>query len=440
MELPAGTAYGGAMGSAAVRSHAPGLGPGRAGWPEHGWRDTRFVAAGVPVQLAALVIIAAPWTGLGGLVPYPSTPTQILLAIGVPAAVLLTALPALTAAQRHRLRELLGVDIPPPRARGRWWTWRGVAAAARSGSTWRELGYHLLVAPLLAVGGLLAVGLWAAAAALAGIFAYAWAFPAASLMRASGYITWDAALTVLGVALLLVAPRAAGIVTRIDVRAASALLGPSDLQRRVQVLTESRAGVLDAADAERRRIERDLHDGAQQRLVSLIMNLGLARASMPDLPDAARRVIAEAHEEAKEALAELRTLARGLHPAILEDRGLDAALSGIAARAPLPVRLCVDVPVRASPTVEAVAYFVVSEALANVAKHAGASRAEIEVRHERGMLSVIITDDGAGGADPSRGSGLLGLAQRVRSVDGTLTVSSPAGGPTIITAELPCAS
>jgi signal transduction histidine kinase len=428
------------MGSAAVLPRAPGPRLARAGWPEHGWRDTRFAAAGVPVQLVSLVIIAAPWTGLGGLVPYPSTPAQILLAIAVPAAVLLAVLPALTAAQRHRLRELLGVDIPQPRARGRWWSWRGVAAAARSGSTWRELGYHLLVAPLLAVGGLLAVGVWAAAAALAGIFAYAWAFPASSLMRSGGYITRDAALTVLGVALLLVAPRAAGIVTRIDVRAASALLGPNDLQRRVQVLTESRADVLDAADAERRRIERDLHDGAQQRLVSLIMNLGLARASMTDLPDAASRVIAEAHEEAKEALAELRTLARGLHPAILEDRGLDAALSGIAARAPLPVRLCADVPVRASPTVEAVAYFVVSEALANIAKHAGASRAEIEVRCQRSMLSVIITDDGAGGADPSRGTGLLGLAQRVRSVDGTLTVSSPVGGPTIITAELPCAS
>jgi signal transduction histidine kinase len=197
--------------------------------------------------------------------------------------------------------------------------------------------------------------------------------------------------------------------------------------------------VVDAADTERRRIERDLHDGAQQRLVSLAMHLGLARAELTELPEDARRVIAEAHDEAKEALAELRHLVRGLHPAILEDRGLDAALSGIAARSPVPVRLDVHVPDRVPPTVEAVAYFVVSEALANTAKHAGALRAGVTARREGDVLRVSVTDDGAGGADPAGGTGLPGLAQRVRSVDGTLSIDSPAGGPTVITAELPCA-
>ncbi|MGB6458038.1 MAG: sensor histidine kinase [Streptosporangiaceae bacterium] len=208
----------------------------------------------------------------------------------------------------------------------------------------------------------------------------------------------------------------------------------------METLSQSRAGVVDAADAERRRIERDLHDGAQQRLVSLAMNLGMARATLTDLPVEAKRVIADAHDEAKEALAELRDLVRGLHPAVLDDRGLDAALSGIAARAPLPVRLTVEKLERASPTVEAVAYFVVSECLANIARHSSARQAGIEVRRIDGLLCIRVTDDGIGGADPARGTGLASLAQRARSVDGSLRIDSPAGGPTEITVELPCES
>jgi signal transduction histidine kinase len=197
--------------------------------------------------------------------------------------------------------------------------------------------------------------------------------------------------------------------------------------------------VVDAADLERRRIERDLHDGAQQRLVSLALNLGLARETLTGVPDDAMRVIVEAHEEAKEALAELRTLIRGLHPAVLEDRGLDAALSGVAARVPLPVRLRVEVEPRASSTVEAVAYFVVSEALTNVVRHARAAEVDVEVARRGDLLRVTVRDDGAGGADPSAGTGLTGLARRVRSVDGAFRITSPAGGPTTVTVELPCA-
>jgi signal transduction histidine kinase len=193
-------------------------------------------------------------------------------------------------------------------------------------------------------------------------------------------------------------------------------------------------------DAERRRIERDLHDGAQQRLVSLAMNLGIARETLTDLPAEATQVIAAAHEEAKEALTELRNLVRGLHPAVLNDRGLDAALSGIAARAPLPVRVIVDMQQRASPTVEAVAYFVVSECLANIARHSSARQATIEVRRKGTLLWVKVTDDGIGGADLARGTGLASLVQQARSVDGSLHIDSPAGGPTMITAELPCES
>jgi signal transduction histidine kinase len=174
----------------------------------------------------------------------------------------------------------------------------------------------------------------------------------------------------------------------------------------------------------------------------------MARASLTDAPEPVRQVIEQAHDEATEALAELRQLVRGLHPAVLDDRGLDAALSGIAANAPLPVRLRVDVPTRCAPGVEAVAYFVVSEALTNVAKHAGASHAEVIVERTGDRLRIVVSDDGRGGATldgggtaaNGNGTGLRGLAQRAAAVDGTLTVESPPGGPTAITVELPCGS
>jgi signal transduction histidine kinase len=168
------------------------------------------------------------------------------------------------------------------------------------------------------------------------------------------------------------------------------------------------------------------------------MNLGMARVEVTTA-EQARHAIVAAHEEAKAALTELRNLIRGLHPAVLEDRGLDAALSGVAARMPVPVKLTVDLPVRPPPVIEAVAYFVVSEALANVAKHAQASQAEVFVQRAGDRLHVIISDDGVGGADPARGTGLTGLAKRASSVDGSFEIASPTGGPTLINVDLPCA-
>ncbi|GAB2867484.1 sensor histidine kinase [Actinoallomurus bryophytorum] len=413
------------MTSTGALTHAP--------WSARAWRDTTFVAAGVPVQLAAFVVLMSPWT-----VWVPVTTTEILLALVVPLALILVGAHALTAAQRRRFWALLGMDVP---ATAESLSWRGVTASVRSEATWRQVGYHLVAGPVLAAGGVLTVLTWAAGFALATVFGYGWAFPRS--LRPGGWTGRDAYLTLAGLLLLLAAPWVAAGVTRLDSRLAASLLGPSrakELQRRVEDLTESRAGVVDAADTERRRIERDLHDGAQQRLVSLALNLGLARETLTDVPDDAMRVIVEAHEEAKEALTELRDLVRGLHPAVLDARGLDAALSGIAARAPLPVRLRVDVPERASPTVEAVAYFVASEALTNVSRHARASHMEITVERLDGVLRMVLSDDGVGGADPSGGTGLAGLARRVRSVDGTFRITSPPGGPTIITAELPCES
>ena len=351
------------MTSTGPLTHAP--------WTGRAWRDTTFVAAGVPVQLAAFVVLVFPWT-----VWVPVSTTQILLALAIPVALILAGARALTSAQRRRFWALLGVDVPRVPTAGNRLTWRGVTVSVRSETTWRQVGYHLVAGPILAAGGALTILIWAAGFALASVFVYGWALPIS--LRPAGWTTRDAFLTVAGILLLLAAPWVAAGVTRLDSRVAAALLGPNrakELQRRVEDLTESRAGVVDAADAERRRIERDLHDGAQQRLVSLALNLGLARETLTGVPDDAMRVIVEAHEEAKEALTELRNLVRGLHPAVLDARGLDAALSGVAARAPLPVRLRVEVPERVSPTVEAVAYFVASEALTN------ASRARPRVSH-----------------------------------------------------------
>jgi len=428
------------MASTAGLLRAPGRWLAALFWPSNTSQNLGFILASLPVQLAAPAIIAVSWLVIwaGRL---PGMLTMLLGAIEV-VVLLVAAIPALTAAQRGLLRAMRGVDIPPlPKARRT--TWPGLMSWLRAEATWRQLTYHVLVAPVLALAGLLMPFLWTAGIVLAAIFAYVGLLGSFDLKFIEpGHTVIYGYLTVLGLLALLAAPRVGAAVTRLDAWVAQALLGPSRveaLEHRVETLTESRAGVVDAADTERRRIERDLHDGAQQRLVSLAMNLGLARAELSDLPEGAQRVIAEAHDEAKQALAELRHLVRGLHPAILEDRGLDAALSGIAARSPVPVQLYVHVPERVPPTVEAVAYFVVSEALANTAKHAGASRAGVAARRDGDRLRVTITDDGTGGADPARGTGLTGLVQRVRSVDGTLSISSPAGGPTEITAELPCA-
>ncbi|HEX9065836.1 MAG TPA: histidine kinase [Streptosporangiaceae bacterium] len=409
-------------------SHAP--------WARRTWRDTTFAvsgaAAAVPVIAAAGLCLA--WTLRAHRLLWPACGLLVLLAL-LPAASA-----GLTAVQRSRFRFLLGVDLPAPPPFWPLLSPGGLHTALRSARTWRQVAYHLVISPLAALAGMGVVGGWVAGVLLVG-------FPLDKSLSSGSHAYLDKAsrigLILAGLAVLAAIPWAAAAVAWADTKAALALLGPSrteQLTRRVENLAVSRAGVVDAADAERRRIERDLHDGAQRRLVSLAMNLGLARAELADLPEPARTVIVDAHEEAKLALAELRDLVRGLHPAILEDRGLDAALSGIAARSPVPVRLRTEMRERATPTVEAVAYFVVSEALANIAKHARATTAEISAECAGGLLRVVVRDDGAGGADPARGTGLDGLARRAASVDGTFSLFSPVGGPTTVTVELPCGS
>ena len=212
----------------------------------------------------------------------------------------------------------------------------------------------------------------------------------------------------------------------------------AELEKRIDVLTSTRSGAVDAQEAELRRIERDLHDGAQARLVALGMNLGMAEQKLAIDPDAARQLVVEAKQGAREALEELRDLTRGIHPPVLVDRGLRAAVSALAARSPVEVRVSV-IGERPPAPVESAAYFVVAEALANATKHANAARVDIRVTRAHDRLTVEVTDDGSGGADPA-GPGLSGLRQRVEALDGTLLIDSPPGGPTVVRAELPCAS
>jgi signal transduction histidine kinase len=208
---------------------------------------------------------------------------------------------------------------------------------------------------------------------------------------------------------------------------------------RISVLESTRAGAVDQQEEELRRIERDLHDGAQARLVALGMSLGMAEQKLGSDPAEAQTLLAEARRDAHEALAELRDLARGIHPPVLADRGLEAAISALANRSPLRVNVAVDLPTRPSPAVETAAYFVVAESLANTGKHSAAKQVDVDVHCRGDRLVVQIVDDGRGGADPG-GSGLHGLARRVEALDGTLSVESPPGGPTTVTAVMPCGS
>ncbi|MGH3205890.1 MAG: sensor histidine kinase [Streptosporangiaceae bacterium] len=352
-------------------------------------------------------------------------------------------------AERARFALFTGVRIPAWPAPGspgragfrsgiipRWRTWR-------EGATWAELGYAMLRLPFSAVAATASVMAWAVGLLLLTLPVYGRFMPSGgptigdTVVRGVHY---QAVSVLLGVLLLLVAPQLTRGLAAADTALARRLLGPRrDLAARVIELETSRERVVDAAEAERRRIERDLHDGAQQRLVALAMELGRAKARFADDLDAARELVDQAHVQAKEALTELRNLVRGVHPPVLTDRGLDAALSGLAALCPVPVDVHVDVPVRPRASVEAVAYFMVAEALTNVAKHSRASHAKVVVEGHGypGTLTVMVSDDGIGGADIT-GPGLSGLADRVSGVDGRMTVESTVGGPTIIAADLPC--
>ncbi|GGN19106.1 sensor histidine kinase [Actinoplanes campanulatus] len=229
---------------------------------------------------------------------------------------------------------------------------------------------------------------------------------------------------------------------RVDALFARLLLAPTrsaELRLRVTQLTVTRAGTVDAQAAELRRIERDLHDGAQARLASLSMMIGLADNLIDRDPAEAHKLLAEARASSRAALAELRDLVRGIHPPVLAERGLDGAVRALALSLPIPITVDVDLPGRPDLPLESAAYFAVAEALSNVIRHSRAHRGSVFSRYAAGLLTMVVTDDGRGGANPAAGTGLRGIKRRLAAFDGTIMLSSPPGGPTVITMELPCA-
>ena len=347
--------------------------------------------------------------------------------------------------ERRRIVTLFGEVLPSPyrplpsgSSVARAWSRAGDLAV------WRDLLYLLLLFPagileIIIVGSALVapIGLIIASVAYLiqpGLDHYVFRYLFIS------NIPTAMLLAVIGILWLLTCPYLVIGAARGHVAFARTLLGPSRrilLEARVAELNESRSRVIDTSLTDRQRIERDLHDGAQQRLVSLAMNLGMAREKLATDPMAAQELVTEAHEEAKNVLAEIRNLVRGIYPSVLADRGLDAAISALVSRCPVPVTVTVDLERRLPDVIESTAYFLIAEAFTNVARHSHASEAWIVVRLQQDRLLVEVRDNGVGGADPKAGTGLTGLAARVAAIDGLFAISSPPQGPTRIYAELP---
>ncbi|WP_433474160.1 sensor histidine kinase [Spirillospora sp. CA-142024] len=354
--------------------------------------------------------------------------------------------------ERQFVRAAFGVRIPnpyrrPPEGRNPLVRLRRMAADP---ATWKDLLYLAVLFPVTLVEFVVSVAAWAGTGVL--LFLPVLVAADGGTEINFGYVSYWAGnpvealpVSVVGLAFLVVAMYVTRVMAIGHAAWAVLMLGTSpsqaenaELRKRTEHLQASRARGVDAAEFERRRIERDLHDGAQQRLLAVAMDIGRARAKLDDDPEGARALIEQAHSGTKEAISELRDLARGIYPAILTDRGLDPALSGLAGRAPVPVEVDVDLPERPPAAVESIAYFIVAESLANIAKYARATRASVRVVREDRWVVVEVIDDGMGGAEARPDGGLAGLADRAATIDGMLIVDSPPGGPTIIRADLPC--
>ncbi|WP_211835746.1 sensor histidine kinase [Streptomyces rhizosphaericus] len=388
---PDGGGHGGVRGRADERLPRP---PAFA-FPPQTWKEIAYLLANLLVGIVCFVFTLV-WlaVGLGLAVTVVGLP---LLALGLRFSRLLGRL------ERNRARALLSVRIDEPSPLpyhpdsgflGRLWT------SLRDPVGWRATLYALIRLP--------------------------WSVVTFAITLTSLFAAWP------------VLPWIARGLTHVDRAMVRGLLFPSDeLERRIAELESDRGTVVDTAAADLRRIERDLHDGAQARLVALAMDLGLAKEKLEEDPEAAAKMVDEAHGEVKLALQELRDLARGIHPAILTDRGLGPALSALSARCTVPVKVAVELPERPAPAIEGIAYFTVSELLQNISKHSGARTAEVDVWRTEDRLLIQVRDDGRGGASTDGGTGLAGLAERLGSVDGLFVVDSPSGGPTAVTAELP---
>jgi signal transduction histidine kinase len=343
-------------------------------------------------------------------------------------------------------RSILGVDIPLTLqlpARGRMLSVFG--RLLRNPQLWRLMAYQLVRLPVALLTGALTVIAWVlpiVVTVVAAMFFVSLTVQSINSPYVRSDEAWHGTPMLLLALLVPIVPYLVRWMQSWQLALARRYLGQltaEQLAARVFEVEQRREDAMAAAETERRRIERDLHDGAQQQLVALAMLLGRAKRKYDSDPEATRALLEEAHRSAKEAIVELRELTRGLAPPVLADRGLDAALSALAARSEVPVSIDYDVPARPGRTAESIAYFMIAESLTNIVKHARATRAWVIVRRISGLLRIEVGDDGVGGADPA-GSGLAGLADRAAGVDGVLTVSSPAGGPTTVSLELPCES
>ncbi|WP_409236432.1 sensor histidine kinase [Streptomyces sp. PA5.6] len=426
----------------------------RAPFARRAWAEAAYCLIGFPLGLAGGTVLAVVLAlGAGFTLSLVLAVVGALLLIGG-----LRLARALGGVHRGLAAGLLGVrtPAPPPFRPGGGFVAR-LDARLRDGAGWRSAGYVLAKLPVGALGAYAV--LWWVTGLVNLTAPLRWAlfgqrpgpgdpdgmplltplpFGGPEVDTFAG--TWGAVLV--GVATLLCAPWVTRLVVAGDRWLIGALLGPGRLADRVRDLEETRALAVDDSVALLRRVERDLHDGAQVRLVAVAMGLdmikeGLVEGRQPDVPRL-RKLVDGAHRNATEALTELRDLARGIHPPALDD-GLPDALATLAARSTVPVRLSADVPVRPTPAIETIAYFCAAELLTNVIKHSGARQAAIGVTRQDGLLRLRVTDDGRGGAalEAGGGSGLAGLVQRVRTVDGRIDIRSPEGGPTTVTVELP---
>jgi signal transduction histidine kinase len=417
------------------------------------WRDYLYLLVAAPVALAALIALAvSAWVGL----------LMSLALVGIPLlALIVLGAREYGAVPRTLARELLGVRVEAPRRRRPERTgflpWLRASLGDLDG--WRAIAYVVVSFPVTVVGAYLVGVLLALAVALL-TYPIWWQLfdptntDAAGVVHHSGmqvgefYVeTWPRALgaSAVGLAALFVVPWVARAITTADLLLQRGLLGPTTLAERVDDLEATRAQAVDDSAATLRRIERDLHDGTQARLVALAMHLDMAKEKLGDEPAGgadsgdvarARALLEEAHRNATEAITELRDVTRSIHPPAL-DRGLDEALATLAARSSVRAEVRTRLVTRPSPAIETIAYFSVAELLTNVAKHSGARTATVDVRVADDRLHLQVGDDGRGGARVVAGGGLAGLAERVRTVDGALTVSSPDGGPTVVTLDLP---
>ncbi|MFF3498530.1 sensor histidine kinase [Streptomyces sp. NPDC003247] len=369
--------------------------PARLAYDAHTWKEIVHLLANLPMSLFGFTyVMTVLFTGAALTLTVTGLP---LLALGLLGARLIGRF------ERGRARRLLGVRIDEPsplplRRAGNFL--QGMWLALKDPVAWRTVLYDFVRLP--------------------------WGILTFTTVLVSLFVLWP------------VLPFLARGLANADRAMVRALLSPSDeLERRIAELESDRGVVVDTAAADLRRIERDLHDGAQARLVNLAMGLGLAKEKLLEDPDAAAAMVEEAHGEVKLALQELRDLARGIHPAVLTDRGLDAALSSVASRCTVPVTVTADLPTRPAQAIEGIAYFTVSELLQNVSKHSGARSASVDVWRVENRLLIQVVDDGRGGARLDGGTGIRGLAERLGAVDGMFVVDSPPGGPTTVTAELP---